>query len=65
MAKKQTFADKVARAHGGQVTHCPTCGDAYSVMHVVEMKKNTAKNGYRFNEGYVRVCKCNEQDVKA
>lgn len=65
MAKDKSFAAKIAKAAGKNTTHCPECGEAYRSLHIIDTVRNEKNNGYRFQESYQRVCKCNENDLKS
>ena len=65
MAKDKSFAAKLSKAAGASAAHCPTCGEIYNVLQVVESVKNTDKESYKFKESLVSVCKCNQNEVYA
>lgn len=59
MAKKQSFADKANKKN--QSDFCPVCKNEISHIRVVQALK---RNGnWRFSNGPVGVCKCNEAEV--
>lgn len=59
MAKKQSFADKASKKSLSEF--CPVCKSELSHILVVQAKK---RNGnWRFSNGPVGVCKCNEAEV--
>jgi len=63
MAKDKSFGAKLAKAAGASSRHCPECGELYTTVHVVQSVENKTKNGYRFKEKFVSVCKCNQNEV--
>ncbi len=64
MPKDRSFAAKVAKAlsHDGG-NHCPECGETLSTVQLVVSEKQEGTNFWRFNQRFVRVCKCNEKEV--
>lgn len=64
MSKDRSFAAKVAKAmsHGGG-NHCPVCGETLSTIQLVVSEKSENKNSWKFNQRFVRICKCNEKDI--
>lgn len=59
MAKKQSFADKANKKNQSDL--CPVCKNEISHIRVVQALK---RNGnWRFSNGPVGVCKCNEAEV--
>lgn len=63
MGKDKTFAAKLAKAAGGNKTHCPECGETFTALHVIETVKNEEKDSYKFKEGFVGICKCNQNTI--
>ncbi|MCG8605563.1 hypothetical protein MJD09_11275 [bacterium] len=64
MAKDQSFAAKVAKAKSkGGGNHCPECGELLTPVQLVISEKSAAKNSWKFNQKFVRVCKCNAAEV--
>ncbi|MBS1272606.1 MAG: hypothetical protein MAGBODY4_01753 [Candidatus Marinimicrobia bacterium] len=63
MAKRKTFADKVAAATTEQGRHCPECGDLYEYVQHVSSVENEVSRSWKFNQKMVAVCKCNRSDV--
>lgn len=63
MAKDRSFAAKVAKASGKTADHCPTCNS--SISHVLYVKSvfSDQTNAWKFKEGHMKVCKCNQQEV--
>ncbi len=64
MAKDQSFAAKVAKASstpGGN--HCPECGELSVPVKMVVAEKSESKNSWKFNQKFVRICKCNEAEI--
>jgi len=61
MAKKQTFMDKMKKAHL-KGPSCPVCGEQYSMIRVMEAV--TAEGApTKFQRRMVRICKCNQKEV--
>ena len=63
MAKDRSFAAKVAKSHHLTQKHCPVCGEELSSVKLIETQKNPDKEGWRFKEKYIKVCKCNEKEI--
>jgi len=63
MGKDKTFAAKLSKASGGNKSQCPECGETYTALHVIETIKNEEKGSVKFKEGFVGVCKCNQNLV--
>lgn len=64
MAKDRSFAAKVAKATSkGDGLHCPECGELTSQVKMVVSERSTTKNSWKFNEKFVRLCKCNQSEV--
>ncbi|MBM3324935.1 MAG: hypothetical protein FJY66_04640 [Calditrichaeota bacterium] len=63
MAKRQTFADKVAKIKGGGAPHCAACGEVLSVVKIYQSERSPATNRMRMVEKLVKVCKCNSSEV--
>jgi hypothetical protein len=63
MAKRQTFADKVAKIKGAGVPHCQTCGEVLSIVKVYQSERSAVTNRMRRVEKLVKVCKCNSAEV--
>jgi hypothetical protein len=64
MAKDQSFAAKVAKARSkGGGNHCPECDEVLVAVKLVTAEKSEAKKSWKFNQKFVRVCKCNEAEV--
>lgn len=64
MAKDQSFAAKVAKASAGvKGDHCPTCSEAYSTVQLIVSEKVEHNGAWKFNQKFVRVCKCNQSEV--
>jgi hypothetical protein len=61
MAKKQTFADKIAKVKGAGMEHCPTCGD---IMHPTKVTSlETVSGKMKTVMKMVKICKCNTAEV--
>ncbi len=63
MAKRQTFADKVAKVKGAGAPHCPVCNEILVVVKVCQSEQNPATSRTRVVERFVKVCKCNSAEV--
>lgn len=64
MAKAASFLAKVAKATSApQGDHCSECGELLNPVQLVVAEKSTSKNSWRFNQKFVRVCKCNQAEV--
>jgi len=64
MAKDASFMAKIAKATSApKGDHCPECGELLSPVQLVVAEKSTVKNSWRFNQRFVRVCKCNQAEV--
>ena len=63
MAKDQSFAAKVAKASSTGGNHCPECGELSVPVKMVVAEKSESKNSWKFNQKFVRVCKCNEAEI--
>jgi len=64
MAKSASFAAKVAKgAMARSVKVCPQCGQNISAVKLVTSEPSPAKKSWKFNQRFVEVCKCNEDEV--
>lgn len=64
MAKQQSFADKVAKAHAQGGKKCPKCGSIR--VPILYVKSEPSKHGsVRFSHRRVQVCTCNEKELYA
>lgn len=64
MAKDQSFAAKVAKASAeSKDGQCPTCDESYSTVKLVVSEKVESSGAWKFNQRFVRVCKCNHSEV--
>ncbi len=64
MAKDSSFAAKVAKASAEPSgDHCPTCGEMLSIVQLVASEKSAARDSWKFNEKFVKVCKCNHAEI--
>jgi len=65
MAKTTSFAEKAAKAMAGKRgSECPTCGEVMQNVLVISAEKS-GKTSYKYNQHFVKVCKCNEKEVYA
>ncbi|MFQ5706222.1 MAG: hypothetical protein ACE5HO_02170 [bacterium] len=64
MAKDRSFAAKVAKSsskdHGN---HCPECGESLTTVQLVVSERQESSGAWKFNQRFVRVCKCNDKEV--
>lgn len=65
MAKDKSFAAKIAKSTGATVSHCPECGEAFRTLQIIDTIRNEKDTGYKFQERFERVCKCNENQLKS
>lgn len=63
MAKDRSFAAKVAKASGKSVEQCPVCNGPVNHVLFVKSVFSDRTHSWKFNEGHVKVCKCNQQEV--
>lgn len=63
MSKAKSFADKVARSSAEHDKHCDTCGEVFSTVKVVASERSEKTNAWKFNQKFVNVCKCNENEL--
>ena len=62
MAKKQDFMSKtMKKSSAGNI--CPKCENPINYMQVVKTEKSKKTDSWRFNQRFVGVCKCNENDL--
>jgi len=64
MAKKTSFAQKVAKASMVFGTKCPQCDEIYVPTKVISSEKKGENGAWGFNEKVVNVCKCNEKEYE-
>jgi hypothetical protein len=65
MAKGTSFAEKAAKAMAGKKgAECPKCGELLQSVLVISAEKSD-KSSYKYNQRFVKVCKCNEKEVYA
>ena len=63
MAKAQTFVDKVAKSGQDFTKHCQKCGESISTIQLITSEKSNKTGSWRFNQKFVGVCKCNENEI--
>lgn len=63
MAKKRSFADKVAKSMESHGETCPTCGETIKPILVVTPTPSERTGALRFRQNYVGVCSCNKKEV--
>jgi hypothetical protein len=61
MAKKQTFAEKVAKIKGAGMEHCPVCNEIMTPTKVRAME--TIDGRTRSVAKMIKVCKCNASKI--
>lgn len=64
MAKRQSFADKVAKAQKQKGHKCPKCENIFEPTLVVSSELSNSGT-WKFNQKRVQICKCNEKEVYA
>ncbi len=65
MAKTTSFAEKAAKAlQGKKGSDCPKCGETMQNVLVISAEKGERAH-YKYNQHFVKVCKCNEKEVYA
>ncbi|MBN1779637.1 hypothetical protein JW948_00795 [bacterium] len=64
MGKGKSFADKLAKASQDYSRHCKECGESIQPVLFVSSEKSGKGDAWRFNQRFVGVCKCNENDLK-
>jgi len=63
MAKTTSFAEKAAKALAGKKgAECPKCGELMQAVLVISAEKSE-KASYKYNQHFVKVCKCNEKEI--
>lgn len=65
MGKTKSFADKVNKSARSSSSHCPTCGEAFTSVKMITSEKSVKTDAWRFNQSFIRVCKCNESEIIA
>jgi len=64
MAKDQSFAAKTAKGSASRRgAGCSTCGEEYQAVQFIVSEKNENETGWKFNQRFVQVCKCNHAEV--
>lgn len=63
MAKDQSFADKFSKSSHDFNKHCDACGEAITAVKYVTTERSEKTGAVRFNQQFVGVCKCNENDL--
>jgi uncharacterized protein (DUF2225 family) len=63
MAKRQSFAAKVAKAAATKGVKCPVCGTVFQPILFVSSEWSKVAASWKFNERRIQVCKCNEKEV--
>lgn len=63
MAKKKSFADKMAKNADDRSQHCPKCGETLKEIKLVKSVFSEKTNSWRFNTKLVEMCKCNKDEI--
>jgi hypothetical protein len=63
MAKSKSFVDKLQKSAHDYTTHCPKCGESYSNIQYITSEKSEKTGAWRFNQKFIGICKCNEQEI--
>jgi len=63
MGKAKSFADKVAKGLLDKSAHCAECGEALTMIKLVETEKSEKSGAWKFNQSFVGMCKCNEAEL--
>lgn len=63
MAKAKSFVDKVSKSSQDYTTHCKECGESIHTIKLITSEKSDKSGAWRFNQRYVGICKCNENEV--
>jgi len=64
MGKGASFQAKIAKgsaSRGGKV--CPECGQSINTVKFVYSEKSPVKDSWKFNQRFLDICKCNENDA--
>lgn len=64
MGKVKSFADKVAKSSMDFRSHCSECGEALQSVKLVTSEKSEKTGDWKFNQRFVGMCKCNENELK-
>lgn len=65
MAKDRSFIAKIAKAlaQDGAGDSCPECGETYDRVQLVVSEQQKTTGAWKFNQRFLRVCKCNQEEV--
>ncbi len=64
MAKATSFQAKIAKGSSQRSAKmCPKCGEALQAVKFVTSERSEVKSSWKFNQRFIEVCKCNEQEV--
>lgn len=64
MAKSSGFAAKVAKGSSARAARvCPECGQTIAAVKLVTSEPSPIKKSWKFNQRFVSLCKCNEDEV--
>jgi hypothetical protein len=62
MAKVQSFADKMNKATHDFTSHCQKCGESFQTIKFINSEKSEKTDAWKFNQKFVGLCKCNEDE---
>lgn len=63
MGKAKSFADKVKKGTHDFTTHCPKCGESFTSIKLIASEMSDKSKAWRFRQHFVRLCKCNENEI--
>jgi len=63
MAKTTSFADKVAKSGMDHTKHCPVCDQSITTVKLITSECSPKTGAWRFNQKFVGMCKCNENEL--
>jgi hypothetical protein len=63
MAKLKSFSDKMAKATLDFTQHCKKCGESIQTVKLITSEKSSKTKAWRFNQKFVGLCKCNENEI--
>jgi hypothetical protein len=63
MTKGKSFMDKLAKSTHDYGTHCPECGEVLTTVKMVVSELSEETGAWKFNQKFVKKCKCNEEEL--
>ena len=63
MGKAKSFADKVSKGMSDKSSHCAECGEARTIIKLIDSEKSEKTGAWKFNQNFVGMCKCNEPEL--